>query len=673
MPYWLNGAVPMAYLLSEESSEQPQTTLAARCSASEDDADAKVVFTARRALLRTAEAAMKADAATARSEAIRADVQPSTCPVREHLAGTREASYSLRHEVRTMLDYILSHQSEAGWLGGPDNDSPGDPDQYWIGWDVVYALMQFAEAEPTHAPRIEKALLRYVAETARRMRAAPLDGWSSVRWPELSAILQRMVDTFDLGPDAPERAMLLATSALVAQQGFDWRTYFTDPSATPNFNSSVPFSPGWTLTEHGVNHAMALKDSGVTWRAGEGPAAAAFSRLRVKMLDDAHGMPSGAFSADECLGGREPNRGVELCTIVETSFSLEFLHRTHGDIEFADRAERILLNQLPGAIDETMWAHNYLSQSNEIFAGHTEPHSWRTDGPDSTAYGLAPTYACCTVNYIQGWPKWAAGLMGYRTSPDGSRGAVVVSFFGPAEADFPLSVGGGAHVVMNTDYPFEDVVRLMVDAPAGVDVDIRIPTWAGTAQVVLNDEAPVTPPSGAFYTARCPRGACSIVVQFDPEIVVTPGWGENGGVSVSRGPLLFALPLSESWSELRAYEFSSKDWEVSTNSSWNLALLLTKNGGALQHSLRVGHGGGFSAPPDAVPFASSNPRVWLDGYARRCDSWRSSDGGHTAESPPPSPVCGSDGTDGCGELEQIRLVPFGNTRLRIAVMPYTLA
>jgi hypothetical protein len=150
-------------------------------------------------------------------------------------------------------------QSEAGWLGGPDNDAPEDRDQYWIAWDVLYALLQFGEAEPAQAPRIQAALLRYVAEVSRRLAGAPLDGWSSVRWPEWVAILQRMADTFDLAPDAPERALLLQTADVIAQTGFNWRAYFTDPAASPNFNASVPFSPGWTLTEHGVNHAMALK------------------------------------------------------------------------------------------------------------------------------------------------------------------------------------------------------------------------------------------------------------------------------------------------------------------------------------------------------------------------------------------------------------------------------
>lgn len=72
------------------------------------------------------------------------------------------------------------------------------------------------------------------------------------------------------------------------------------------------------------------------------------------MLEQFHGMPTGAFSADECFGGREPTRGVELCTIVETAFSLNAMTRIQGDARFADRAERIGYNALPGGLTEDM-------------------------------------------------------------------------------------------------------------------------------------------------------------------------------------------------------------------------------------------------------------------------------------------------------------------------------
>ena len=678
--------MPLAYLLPEDVQTPLLVPKASSGCAATDPGQTDAAFTTRRVLAEP----RRADAAVpprSRAEAVRGGgAHPDVCPVAaEHAAGSLDPSYSLRTTVATMLEYVLDHQSDAGWLGGPDNDRSGG-DQYWPAWDVLYALMQHAEAEPEHpripATRIQTALLRYVAEAARRLETDPLDGWSSVRWPEWVAILQRMHDTFDLAPDAPERALLLSTAHTIASTGYNWKGYFSDPSATPNLNDSVPFAPGWTLFDHGVNHAMALKEGGVEWRAGGGAAAAELSRLKVQMLDAAHGMPTGAFSADECLGGREPNRGVELCTIVETAHSLGLLHRTHGDIEFADRAERIIYNSLPGAVSEDMWAHNYLSQPNEIFAGHTDPHAWRTDGPDSTVYGLAPTYGCCTANYIQGWPKWAAGLVGFRLNPMGTQCAIVVSFYAPAEAAFPVAVCGGAKLVMDTAYPFEDVVRLRVDAPVAVDVDMRIPAWAGSATVAVNDAPPVAATCASFHTVRLAPGANLVTLVFAPETVISPGFGAGGGVAVTRGPLLFALPLREQWAALRSYAFNAKDWQVTTNSSWNMALLLSPKaatdvgGASLAHSLsfhRLSDVMRASDDDSVAPFASSRPRVWLTGHARRCGVWGSADGGHTADPPPSSPVCGPNGTDECGPLEEVVLVPFGNTRLRVSVMPYTFA
>lgn len=103
------------------------------------------------------------------------------------------------------------------------------------------------------------------------------------------------------------------------------------------------------------------------------------------MLQQYHGMPTGAFSADECLGGREPTRGVELCTIVELAFSLNIMTRYQGEGTFSDRAERIAYNALPGGLTEDMWAHNYVSQSNEIYSG------WVARRPSHPAPPLSPS------------------------------------------------------------------------------------------------------------------------------------------------------------------------------------------------------------------------------------------------------------------------------------------
>lgn len=139
----------------------------------------------------------------------------------------------------------------------------------------------------------------------------------------------------------------------------------------------------------------------------------------------------------------------------------------------------------------------------------------------------------------------------------------------------------------------------------------------------------------------------------------------------------------------QSYPGGAKDLEVTSESAWNYALLIRDVSDAAS-SFTVHR----SDPQGTRPFASGSPRVWLSAQARRAPQWTgdAANGNRTAstENMPRSPACGgggpapSDGeggaaagggedggAGGCGPLEQIRLVPFGNTRLRVAVLPYT--
>ena len=82
---------------------------------------------------------------------------------------------------------------------------------------------------------------------------------------------------------------------------------------------------------------------------------------------------------------RLPHTGTELCTVVETMFSFEtIVSLLGGSIIFAERAEQLAYNALPATITSDMWAHQYLQQSNEMNAVHSDDHIWTHDGPDST-------------------------------------------------------------------------------------------------------------------------------------------------------------------------------------------------------------------------------------------------------------------------------------------------
>ena len=63
------------------------------------------------------------------------------------------------------------------------------------------------------------------------------------------------------------------------------------------------------------------------------------------------------FSADECFGGRQLNRGIELCAVVEQMYSTQALFRTFGDPGFLDRCERIayVMSPLPRGLLCICW------------------------------------------------------------------------------------------------------------------------------------------------------------------------------------------------------------------------------------------------------------------------------------------------------------------------------
>ena len=144
-------------------------------------------------------------------------------------------------------------------------------------------------------------------------------------------------------------------------------------------------------------------------------------------IDKLKGLPNVMFSCDEHFAGRDPSQGSELCTVVETMFSLEQSLAILGDASLGDRLEKIAFNALPGAFTDDMWAHQYNQEPNQVEVSvHRRP--WTTDGPESNLYGLEPNFGCCAANFHQGWPKFAASL--WMASQDGG---LVAAAYAPCE------------------------------------------------------------------------------------------------------------------------------------------------------------------------------------------------------------------------------------------------
>ena len=543
----------------------------------------------------------------------------------------------LKFKAQRFVDWTLSSQTPDGMFGPKSNND------WWPRMVMLKALTQYAEV--TGDPGVVPFLSRYFAYQLASLPARPLRDWGKFRWQDNALVVIWLYNrTGD--PKLIELARLLHV------QGFDWQADFANFKYTQRITrEAIRLDKGQGLADmalatHGVNNGQAIKAAPV-WSAISGKEEDRRGiQEMLTALDTYHGLPNGMFSCDEHLAGRNPSQGSELCTVVETMFSLEQSLAITGEATLGDRLERVAFNAMPGAFTDDMWAHQYNQQPNQVESGLlTKP--WTTDGPESNLYGLEPNFGCCTANFNQGWPKFAASL--WMASHDGGLAAAVYS---PSEVN-TIVRNTLMHLRVETEYPFRDTVRITLDPATEIKfpLRLRIPGWAKNAAISVNGNALPAPQPGEFAKIdRTWKAGDVVTLKLPMEPMLTHGFNES--VSISRGPLVFSYPIGQDWVKLRDHGMTA-DWQVFPTSPWNYALAVSE-----------GSTGNIKVEEFAIsqsPFSLRGSPVKLQVEARKLFSWEAVDG--VASPVPISPVASNE------PAESLTLVPYGAAKLRITAFP----
>ena len=308
--------------------------------------------------------------------------------------------------------------------------------------------------------RVIPLLTRYFDYQLKTLPSRPLRDWGKFRWQDNALTV---IWLYNRTGDPK----LLDLARLLHQQGYDWKADFADFKYTERITpEAIKLNSGGGLKDFAWRHTASIMDrrlkplrSGRVVSNDESDRQAIHPMLAA--LDKYHGLPNGMFSCDEHFAGPNPSQGRELCTVVETMFSLEQSLAILGDASLGDRLERIAFNALPGTFTDDMWAHQYNQEPNQVECSlHHKP--WTTDGPESNLYGLEPNFGCCTANFHQGWPKFAASLW-MASNDDG----LVAAAYSPCEVRTTIN-GTDVHIVEETDYPFRETVRITVNPATSV-------------------------------------------------------------------------------------------------------------------------------------------------------------------------------------------------------------
>ena len=552
----------------------------------------------------------------------------------------------LKGKAKRWIDYILSHPQPDGWLGpeqgngpfgikGPAPNAVRDP---WPQFVILKALAQYQEA--TGDKRIIPAMLKDLWSLNSQMDSRPLFAWNYFRWGDL------LVSLFWLY-DQTKESWLLDLAYKAASQGYNWPKHFSDLPVKEK-------SPQWNWEGHVVNNAMGIKTPALLYRLTGDERFKKVALRALPELDRYHGEANGLFSGDECLAGKSPSQGTELCAIVETMFSLENSLSVLGEVSMADRLEKIAFNALPAAIAPDYWTHQYVEQANQAACVFDPNPVYSTNSGVANLFGLEPQFGCCTANFHQGWPKFVSHL--WMGTPDGGLAAVV---YAPSVVETTVS-GVPVNVELVTDYPFNDNLTFKVTTTQAVEFPLyfRVPEWTEGAVLTLPDGSKENLKAGSFRKVlRRWNGTETLQLNLPMSFKVRRGYQDS--VSVERGPLVFSLGLKELWKGFRPFRFEpkgggKKDYMLLPQSPWNYALTLDPQSPDKSLTFQAG-------PLKGDPFTLEGAPVKVSVEGRRMESWAFVQG--AAEPPPQSPV------ESSSPLEELTLVPYGSTRLRMTEFP----
>lgn len=232
---------------------------------------------------------------------------------------------------------------------------------------------------------------------------------------------------------------------------------------------------------------------------------------------------------------------AESCAGISNLFWAWRLLQAWPEAEYADLFERVAYNHLLASISldgERYFYMNPLSCTGQGELGMWYP--WADRGPyERTAWHSC---TCCPPN-IQ---RVIAELPGYMFST--SEKGLWAHFYDECALDWQLESGARIGLVQHTNYPWEGSVgfELSLDEEAEFSIFLRIPAWADSAWVQVNDEAPRFAKPGAYFELRRTwSDGDSVLLQlpveptfWEADVRVTE---DREQVALMRGPVLYCL------------------------------------------------------------------------------------------------------------------------------------
>jgi len=203
---------------------------------------------------------------------------------------------------------------------------------------------------------------------------------------------------------------------------------------------------------HCVNLAQGIKEPVIFYQQDPSPVYLDAVKKAFRDIMEYHGQPQGMYGGDEPMHGNDPTQGIELCSVVELMYSLENMLQITGDLQFADHLEKIAYNAFPAQVKSDFSARQYFQSANQVMITRHRHNFYEEDyhGGTDLCFGLLTGYPCCTCNMHQGWPKFIQNLF-YATRERG----VAALMYAPCHAEVMVADSTRIKITEKTFFPFD--------------------------------------------------------------------------------------------------------------------------------------------------------------------------------------------------------------------------
>lgn len=559
----------------------------------------------------------------------------------------------LKQKVQPWIEWALKSQREDGFFGpakdyGPEPGLQRDNSADWWPRMVLLKIMQ-QYYSATGDKRVTDFMTRYFRYQLKTLPSTPLGNWTF--WAEYRACdnLQAVYWLYNITGDA----FLLDLGHLLHKQSYDFVDMFLNRDDLTRFN-----------TIHCVNLAQGIKEPVIYYQ--QDPDKKYLDAVKKGFADirQYNGQPQGMYGGDEGLHGNNPTQGSELCSAVELMYSLEKIMEITGDLAFTDHLERIAFNALPTQVTDDFMDKQYFQQANQVMITR-HAHNFYEDANHAETdiiYGTRTGYPCCFSNMHQGWPKFTQSL--WYATPDNGIAALAYS---PSEVTAKVGNGCKIKITEETCYPMDDKIQLTVrllnkTKEIAFPLHLRIPGWCKEATVTVNGVPESTAKGNSVAIIRRTWKSGDQVLLHLPMEVSTSKWYENS-VAVERGPLVYALKMDEKWEKKEfkgdeVTQFGKSYYEVTSPTKWNYGIVAFDPDNMQEN---------FQVTIDKSKQAGNyfwnveNAPIWIKVKAKEITSWQLYN-----EMAGPLPFSTGRSKQ---PVEEITLIPFGCTTLRISEFP----